>query len=111
MDKNEILEKSRQDNKGKDPYEEEVDNKSNLACIIVIAALCCAFALFEIIIGAQGYYAFGSLTFAACAAQHFYKAKKLKQKKYTVLALCYLIAAICFTASYLFVMINAYCLS
>lgn len=96
MNKNEILEKSRNENKKADPYEMEVARKGyeygmkagyTLASILFIIHYC----------QGQGLdYELFAIALAANAISTFYTAIKLKEKKYIIPAVCFGIAVIMF---------------
>ena len=94
MNKNEILEKSRNENKKADPYEMEVARKGyeygmragyTLATILFIIHYC----------QGQGFdYEFYTIVLAVNVISSFYTAIKLKEKKYIIPAVCFGIAVI-----------------
>lgn len=109
MDKEEILEKSRKENKNQDLYEKDVVKTSSLIGALVTAVLCAAFTIFELCIGAKGAMGFEAIIFTLLAAQFIYKAAKLKRKHEIACAVMYTLSAACFTVAYIISMVSEYC--
>ena len=108
MEKEEILEKSRNENKNQDLVEVEIIKKSSSISLLVVSILCTIFTIFEVHIGAKGYFAFQAIMFATVASQYIYKSVKLKRKSDIICAILESIATISFTIMYIYDMIKAY---
>ena len=80
MKKEEILEKSRKDNKKKDIYEIEVESKASTYASIAMLLLACTYYGYEIFSGKGTNPAFYSIISIYCAI--FYGYKSIKSEKY-----------------------------
>lgn len=98
MDKNEILEKSRNENKNADPYEMEV-HKNALSLGVSSAFLACIAVMFIKFLK-EGQLDFSILVMLGIlnAVTYTYKAVKLKEKKLITAAVSFNIAAVIWTA-------------
>lgn len=96
MTREEILEKSRSENKGKDIVEEEFLKKGFLVCWIVSMFAACAVAMIEgIVLGKQN----NGLFFALMSGQFSFflmKYIRLRKKHELFITIMYGIAAVCF---------------
>ncbi len=101
MDKNEILEKSRLENKNQDLYEKEVMKKASNIATIIVAILCAIFTVIEILRDNKTFLAFEAILFSLMATQFIYKAVKFRRKHEIVVASLYGVAAVMFIAAYL----------
>lgn len=99
MNKNEILEKSRNENKNADPYEMEV-HKNALSLGVSSAFLGCVVLMFIKFLK-EGKLDFSILVMLGVlnAVTYTYKAVKLKEKKLIISAVSFDIAAVIWTAT------------
>lgn len=98
MNKNEILEKSRNENKNADPYEMEVNAKA-LSHGMWSALLVCVIITFIKFIKEDEFdYSILAMIWVLNAVTYTYKAVKLKEKKFIQVAVCYDIVAVIWTA-------------
>lgn len=102
MNKEEILAKSRQENKNMDMYEMEVNG--NTGTIGAIAGCLAAFILYftQIFIGGGVNYSLWAVMSIMCSAVNIYKAVKLKSSRFTVKAVIWTFTAIIVTGLALF---------
>lgn len=96
MNKEDILEASRKENKKKDLAELEIERKGSAIGMIVGVILAFAFFCLEIFKGLGQNYGFFALILAPVAVTFIYKSIKLKKKNDIIMAVLYTIwAAIC----------------
>lgn len=101
MTKEEILEKSRTENKGKDIVEEEVVKKGFLSCWIVSLIAASVVAMVEgIVLGKQNSGIFFSLM-SGLFTFFLVKYIRLRRKHELFITVMYGIAAVCFLASWI----------
>lgn len=99
MDKNEILEKSRNENKNADPYEMEINAKA-LSHGMWSAFLICVILMFIKYIKEDKFdFSLVAMLWVLNAVAYTYKAVKLKEKKLITSAVCFDIAAVIWTAA------------
>lgn len=97
MDKNEILEKSRNENQNADPYFMEVNSKAltnGMLCALMFGIILTAVKLFK-----EQSLDFGLLAILGVfnAVTNIYKAVKIKEKNYVIAAVSFGIAAFIWT--------------
>ena len=99
MNKNEILEKSRNENKNADPYEMEVNAKAH-SCGLWSTLIICVILTFIRFIKEQRFdYSLVAMLWVLNAVVYTYKAVKLKEKKLIPSAVCFDITAVIWTAA------------
>ncbi len=81
MKKEEILAMSRKENKNKDIYEIEVENKGCKIAVICMLILICIYYCYEIITGKGQNYTLYSLISIYCTILYGYKAIKLEKRR------------------------------
>ena len=102
MNKEEILEKSRQENKGQDVYEQEIIQKGASYAILVATALATVFFIAQILLGGGQNYGLYAILGAVMATQFIVKAKYLKRKHEIVVAVMYsLLTVLCIVAHFM----------
>ena len=99
MNKNEILEKSRNENKTADPYEMEINAKAcsyGLWSALILSVILTAVKLLR----EQMFdFSFVAMLCVLNAVMYTYKAVKLKEKKLVTPAICYDIVAVIWTTA------------
>ena len=107
MTKEEILEKSRTENKGKDIVEEEIIKKGFLTCWIVSLIAAAVVAMVEgIVLGKTNYGIFFSLM-SGLFVFFLVKFMKLRRKHELFITIMYGIAAGCFLAAWIINLVKA----
>ena len=81
MKKEEILEMSRKENKNKDVYEIDVENKGVKIAALLMLALASVYYCYEIFTGKGENYSFYSIIAIYCFALYGYKAIKLEIRR------------------------------
>ena len=81
MKKEEILEKSRKENKKRDMYEIDVENKGVKIAAILMLILATFYYCYEIITGKGENYSFYSIIAIYCFALYGYKAIKIEKRR------------------------------
>lgn len=99
MNKNEILEKSRNENKNADPYEMEINAKAGSYGVIAALILCFILFLIQIFAGHGLNYGLWAICSILNAAASCYKAAKLKTKNLTFIAVSYSIMSVLLIAA------------
>ncbi len=84
MNKNEILARSRAENKNKDIYEQEILKQANSYAVIVLIVLATLFVAIQIFVGEGINYGLYALVFSGNMTIAWVKCIKLKQKKRNV---------------------------
>lgn len=87
MEREEILAKSRAENKNRDVYEQEVLKQGNVYAMIVLGALATVFLVAEILVGRGFNYGLYALVFSWSMTTAWIRYGKLKQKEKLPLAL------------------------
>jgi hypothetical protein len=98
MKREEILAKSRKDNK--DEYVDKVFKDAQPIAFIVLVAVCTIFAAARVLKG-QPFFEFPAILFAYSAATHYYNFFRIKNKYYLISAMLFTVAFICLTTVYL----------
>lgn len=99
MNKNEILEKSRNENKNADPYEMEITAKAHLYGLWSTLILCTVLTALKLLKG-QGFdFGLVAMLWVLNAVAYTYKAVKHKEKKYIVPAVSFDITAVIWIAA------------
>lgn len=81
MKKEEILEMSRKENKNKDVYEIDVENKGSKIAGLLMLILATVYYCYEMFIGRGENYSFYSLIALYCTVLYGYKAIKLEKRR------------------------------
>ncbi|MDE6664185.1 MAG: hypothetical protein K2K46_12710 [Lachnospiraceae bacterium] len=89
MNKEEILEMSRAENKNKDIYEQEVLKQASTAALIVMPALAAIFFAAQIFVGGGTNWGLWAIVFSANMTTFWVKYVKLRRKHELVLAIAY----------------------
>ena len=97
MDKEEVLAKSRMENKNRDIYEQEVLKEANDAAVIVMMVLAVVFFTAQLLTGGGMNWSIWALAFSANMTTCWVKYIKLRRKHELALALVY--TALVLTAS------------
>ena len=107
MEKEEILEKSRSENKSKDLYEKEVIKEGGNAGAIAAPILATVFFCIQIFTGGGMNYGLYAVVFSISAAGFSVKAFKLKRKHETIVAVLYWVIVLTFSATHIYNLISA----
>lgn len=101
MDKEEILERSRQELENKDLFAIEVSQQAGNYGAIVAAILATIFFVVQIVVGGGMNYGLYAVIFSIPATGYSIKAQRLRMKKDRRLAVVYVLATIFFSAIHL----------
>ena len=99
MDKNEILEKSRNENQNADPYEMEITAKGLSHGMWSAFLVCVILTFIKFLKEDKLDYSVLAMLWVLNAVAYTYKAVKLKEKKLITSAICFDIAAVIWTAA------------
>lgn len=102
MNKGEILERSRKENKNQDVYEKEVMKEGGNIGAVVAAILATIFFVIQIFLGEGMNYGLYAVVFSIPAAGFIVKAVRLKRKREVVAAILYAIAVLVFSAAHIY---------
>lgn len=91
MNKDEILAKSRAENKNKDVYEQEVLKQASTSAVIVMMVLATIFFVAQIFVGGGMNWGIWALVFSANMTAFWVKYIKLRRKHELVMAIIYTI--------------------
>ena len=91
MNKEEILEKSRAENRNKDIYEKEVLKQASTSAVIVMMVLATIFFVVQIFVGGGTNWGIWALVFSANMTTFWVKYIKLRRKHELVMAIAYTI--------------------
>lgn len=106
MDKNEILEKSRQENKKQDEYYAEI-NKSGLRVgMIAVVIVCLALMIIEYAVKGDLESGYIVIITAVNAVINFYKGIRLKDKAYIIMGILWSGVTVLDTAKYIFQLVG-----
>lgn len=100
MDKNEILEKSRKENKNKDVYEMEITSKASSIAYRVGGILCCLTALIEVIFTDSINFTSWMIFFGMLSTLFILKYIKMHKKHELIIAILYVTCFILFAVKY-----------
>lgn len=89
MNKEEILAKSREENKNRDLYITQVNNTANSLGGIVTLFLATFFFIIQAVVGKGFNFGLYAIVFSFGAVNFLVKANSLREKKYTILAIVY----------------------
>ncbi len=102
MTKEEILEKSRQENKQQDVYEKEVLREGGNVGAIAASALATVFFIVQIFLGGGMNYGLYAVVFSIVAANFTVKAIHLKRRHEIALAAFYIIFTLMLSAAHIY---------
>lgn len=89
MNKDEILSRSRQENKDRDLYEAEVSLNAGNAASLTAILLATVFFVTQLVVGGGWNLGFYAIVFSIGATNFVIKAVRLKRKRYLLLAIVY----------------------
>lgn len=101
MNKEEILAKSRNENKNEDVYEKEVLKQAGYVGGITAAIVTTALFILEMVIKGGTNFGFWAILFSIFAGEFTYKAIKLKRKHEIVIAIVYILLSILLIAGFI----------
>ena len=101
MNKEEILAKSRAENKNKDIYEQEILKHASSGAVIVMMILATIFFAAQIFVGGGANWGIWALVFSANMTTFWVKYSKLHRKHELVMAIAYTIIVAAFSASHI----------
>ncbi|MGM9614760.1 MAG: DUF6442 family protein [Oscillospiraceae bacterium] len=106
MDREEILERSRNENKNQDMYEKEVIIQGNRYACIAAAVLATLFFVIQIFTGGGANYGLYAVVFSMPMAGFWLKYRKLHKKHELLVALCYTAAVLLCSAAHIYMLIS-----
>jgi len=101
MQKEEILEKSRKENKNQDIFEKEILKESGTIGAITAAILATVFFMIQIFVGKGMNYGLYAVVFSIPAAGFVVKAIRLKRRHEIIVAVIYSIAVLLFSIAHI----------
>lgn len=107
MNKEEILEMSRKENKNQDIYEKEIIIRGNKYACIAAAVLATVFFVIQIFTGGGHNYGLYAVVFAMPMAGFWMKYAKLHKKHELFFAVIYTIAVIMFSVAHIYGLISS----
>ena len=102
MNKEEILEKSRAENKNKDIYEQEILKQASSSAVIVMMVLATVFFAVQIFVGGGANWGIWALVFSANMTTLWVKYIKLRRKHELVMAIAYTILVAASSGSHIY---------
>ena len=105
MNKEEILEKSRAENRNKDIYEQEVLKQAGTSAVIVMMVLATIFFAAQIFVGGGMNWGIWALVFSANMTTFWVKYIKLRRKHELVMAIAYMILVFAFSGCHIYSLI------
>lgn len=102
MNKEEILEKSRKENKNKDIYEQEILKQGNAVANFVMILLATVFFVVQIFTGGGINYGIYAIVFCGWMSTFWLKWFKLRKKHELTMAFLYTIIVIVFSAAHIY---------
>lgn len=105
MNKEEILEKSRKENKNQDVFEKEVIIQGNRYACLAAAILATIFFVIQIFTGGGMDYGLYAVVFSMPMAGFWMKYAKLRKKHELFVAICYTVAVVLFSALHIYELI------
>jgi len=107
MDKEEILAKSRAENKNKDIYELEVIKQAGELSFTVSALLAGVFLMAQITVGGGPNYGMWAIIFSGSMATFWLKWRKLRRPHELTMALFYSAGVLFFSAAHIYTLVSA----
>ncbi|HIR00090.1 MAG TPA: hypothetical protein IAB23_10520 [Candidatus Scybalocola faecavium] len=102
MNKEEILEKSRQENKNKDIYEQEIIKQGNAVVTSVMVILATVFFIIQVFTGGGINYGLYAIVFCHSMVLSWMKWVKLRQHPQLALALLYTVCILLFSICHIY---------
>ena len=102
MDKKEILEKSRAENKNKDLYAEDVSKTANSAVVLVMLVIAAVFFIVQLSVGGGLNFGIWALVFSADMTAHWVKYAKLRNSGDLLAAILYTVIVAVFAANHIY---------
>lgn len=102
MNKEEILEKSRAENRNKDIYEQEILKQAITNAVIVMMILATIFFAVQIFVGGGINWGIWALVFSANMTTFWAKYRKLRRKHELVIAIAYTILVVAFSVCHIY---------
>lgn len=106
MEKEEILEKSRKENRNKDMYEQEILKQGNAVANFVMIVLATVLFAVQIFCGGGINYGIYAIVFSGSMAVFWVKWLKLRQRHEFVMAFFYTIIVLAFSAAHIYHLIT-----
>ena len=97
MNKDEILEKSRKENKNQDLYEKEISQKAGNIAAIVAAVIGTIFYVIQILVGGGSNYGLYAIVFSIPATGYMVKTIQMKTKRDLVISILYILVVLFFS--------------
>lgn len=107
MNKDDILAKSRQENKEKDLYEKEVQTRAGNIGAIAAMILATIFFVIQMVLGEGLNFGLYAVMFSVPAVGYIYKSIQMKRRRDTVAAIIYVIGTALFSAAHIFGLITS----
>lgn len=107
MDKEEILARSREENGNQDLYEKEVIIQGNRYACLAASILATLFFVIQIFTGGGSNYGLYAVVFAMPMAGFWMKWVKLHKKHEWLVAVCYTVVVLVFSAAHIYGLISA----
>lgn len=107
MNKEEILEKSRKENKNRDIYEQEITKQGNTIVCSTMAILATIFFIIQIFTGGGINYGLYAIVFCQPTLLYWTKWIKLRQPQQLAFVLLYTILVLLFSISHIYNLITA----
>ena len=102
MNKEEILEKSRAENKNKDIYEQEILKQASASAVIVMMVLAAIFFSAQIFVGGGTNWGIWALVFSANTTTFWVKYIKFRRKNELLLAIAYTVLVAAFSGLHIY---------
>lgn len=107
MNKDEILERSRKENRNQDFYEKEVVIQGNRYACLAAALLATIFFVLQIIAGGEMNYGLYAVVSAIPMAGFWMKYTKLQKRHELFVAVCYTIATLSFSIAHIYMLFSS----
>lgn len=107
MEKEEILKKSREENKKQDVYEKEIIVKENRYACLIAGIIATIFFVIQIFTGGGMNYGLYAVVFSMPMAGFWYKYIKINKKNDLFLAICYTVTVLLFSIIYIYNLISS----
>lgn len=102
MNREEILEKSRAENRNQDIFEQEILKQASTWAVRVMVLLATVFFIVQVIAGGGTNWGIWALVFSANMATFWVKYRMLRRKHELLLAIAYTLVVAAFSAAYLY---------
>lgn len=106
MNKEEILEKSRKENRNKDIYEEELIKQGSAIVNIVMVILATVFFVIQVFTGGRINYGLYAIVFCHSMVLSWIKWRKLRQRQQFLLSLLYTVCVLLFSIVHIYTLIT-----